>query len=188
MDEQGGRGVGINSYALVSYLSGPLARYLDGLREHLSPGCTARAHITVLPPRPITGTAENAWNVLSEQLQDFAPIPVELGGVEVFRQSQVIYLSVKAGHQALEEMHHALNGGPVAFTEPFPYHPHITLAQELLVEAVPAATETAKRLLSECAVPRSFVLDKLTFVQNTLDNRWMDLAAAELTAQRIRRS
>ncbi|MEQ1887239.1 MAG: 2'-5' RNA ligase family protein [Bryobacteraceae bacterium] len=172
---------------MVSYLSGPLARYLDGLREHLSPGCIARAHITVLPPRPIRGTAEDAWNVLSEQLQDFSPIPIELGDVEVFRQSQVIYVAVKAGHKALEEMHHTLNSGPVAFTEPFPYHPHITLAQELLVETVPAATETAKRMLADCTAQRSFVLDKLTFVQNTLDNRWMDLAALELTAQGIRR-
>jgi 2'-5' RNA ligase len=185
MDEFGEQGVGINSYALVSYLSGALARFLEDLRAHLSAGCTTRAHVTILPPRPVSGSAEAAWHILAERLQDYPPFVVELGEVEVFRESQVIYVALKAGFKALGEMHRALNAGPVAFTEPFPYHPHITLAQELLAEAVPEAAETARRLLAGYSGPRSFVVDRLTFVQNTLDNRWIDLAAAELTGQRI---
>ena len=129
MDDQGEQSVGVNSYALVSYLSGPLAQFLEDLRAQLSHGCTARAHITVLPPRPITGSSADAWKMLSEQLQDFPPFIVELGDVEIFRQSQVIYVAVKTGHAALEKMHRTLNAGPVAFEEPFPYHPHVTLAQ-----------------------------------------------------------
>jgi 2'-5' RNA ligase len=187
MDEQGDRGVGINSYALVSYLSGPLAGFLDALREQLSPGCVARAHITVLPPRPIHGSAGAAWNQLAQQIQEFPPILIELGDVEVFRESQVIYVAVKSGYKALEEMHRTLNRGELAFEEPFPYHPHITLAQELLAEAVPNATAIAQRMLSESSTPRSFVLDRLTFVQNTLENGWMDLAARDLTGQTISR-
>lgn len=185
MDEFGGRGFGINSYALVSYLSGPLAGFLDELRERLAPGCVARAHITVLPPRPITGTAEDAWKELEPQLHDFPPLVVELDDVQVFQQSQVIYVAVKTGYAELDQMHRSLNHGPVAFTEPFPYHPHITLAQELLSEAVPAAVDLAARLWAESMSPRSFLLDQLTFVQNTLDHRWIDLAAADLKGQII---
>jgi 2'-5' RNA ligase len=187
MDEQGGRGIGINSYALVSYLSGPLAEFLDRLRERLAPGCVAKAHVTVLPPRPITGSAEAAWKELTQHLQDFPAIAVELGDVQVFRESQVIYVSVRAGKAELDNLHSRLNRGLVNFDEPFPYHPHITLAQELISETVPPALELARRLWDECAHPRAFVVNRLTFVQNTLDNQWMDLSAADLTRQTISR-
>jgi 2'-5' RNA ligase len=187
MDELGGRGVGINSYALVSYLSGPLAAFLDNLRERLAPGCVARAHITVLPPRPINGTAESAWAELARRLQELPPVTVELGDVQVFNESQVIYIAVKTGLTELEDMHRALNHGTVAFGEPFPYHPHITLAQELLSETVLTTLETARRQWEEFSRPRSFVLDRLTFVRNTLDNQWVDLASADLTGQIISR-
>ena len=187
MDEQGGRGIGINSYALVSYLSGPLAEFLDGLRERLAPGCVARAHITVLPPRPIAGTAASAWEELAQRLQEFPPFAVELGEVQVFGESQVIYVAVKAGGAELEDMHRALNRGPVAFEEPFAYHPHITLAQVLVSETVPSTLEQARRLWEQSPRPRGFVLDRLTFVRNTLENHWMDLAAADLTGQIISR-
>ena len=187
MDELGGRGIGVNSYALVSYLSGPMAEFLDRLRERLAPGCVARAHITVLPPRPIAGPAENAWNELARQLKEFPPIQVELGDVQVFGESQVIYVAVKAGGAELEDMHRSLNHGPVAFDEPFFYHPHITLAQELISETVPETLHQARRVWDQSPRPRGFVLDRLTFVQNTLENQWMDLAAADLTGQIISR-
>jgi len=187
MDEQRGRGIGINSYALVAYLSGPLAEFLDTIRERLAPGCVARAHITVLPPRPIASTAESAWKEILPQLQDLSPFEVELDDVQVFRESQVIYIAVKTGRTELEDLHRALNHGQVAFGEPFPYHPHITLAQELISETVPASLEQARLLWKEFSRPRSFVLDRLTFVQNTLDNQWMDLAATDLTGQIISR-
>ena len=44
----------INSFALVSYIPEPLAGFLDRLRQELVPNCFLRAHVTILPPRPIS--------------------------------------------------------------------------------------------------------------------------------------
>jgi 2'-5' RNA ligase len=173
---------GINSFALVSYLSDPLGAFLDRLRCELVPKCRAKAHITVLPPRPLQGPDPEAWRELKRNLQDFEPFRVELGGVTVFPGTRVIYLAVSAGYRELERMHVALNKGLVAFQEPFPYHPHITLAQDLAAGEQAGAFEMCQRQWREYAHPRSFTVDRLTFVQNTLDDQWIDLAGCALAS------
>ena len=173
----------INSFALVSYCSGPLAEYLTRLRSDLVPDCEAKAHLTVLPPRPFTRSAEHAMQELTEGLQDFGPVLVELGDVATFPESRVIYVSVKAGHLELERMHDVLNLGDVAFEEPFPYHPHITLAQDLTPESIGPVLERARRHWTSWPHPRSFMVERLTFVQNTLENRWCDLEDVQLVAR-----
>ena len=173
----------INSFALISYFSGPLAEYLTRLRRELVVDCEARAHLTVLPPRPIEGPVEDATRGLAQGLQDFQPILVELGDVEMFPESRVIYVSVKAGHVELERMHEALNAGGLAFEEPFPYHPHITLAQDLAPESIAAVLERARAYWNRWPHPRSFVVEKLTLVQNTLENRWFDLEDVNLVSR-----
>ena len=79
-------------------------------------------------------------------------------------------------------MHSVLNVGAVSFQEPFPYHPHITLAQELAPEEHAAAFERCVREWREFAQPRAFQVDRMTFVQNTLDDRWLDLAGFPLAS------
>ncbi len=165
----------MNSFALVSYFSGPLAEYLTRLRSELVADCEAKAHLTVLPPRPIRGSAEDAMRGVFDSLQDFSPVLVELGDIAMFPDSRVIYVSVKTGQVELERMHDALNTGDVAYEEPFPYHPHITLAQDLLPEEIMTVLERARKHWIDWPHPRSFVVEKLTFVQNTFANRWRDL-------------
>jgi 2'-5' RNA ligase len=174
--------VGINSYALISYLPEPLAGYLDSLRCELVPRCQARTHVTVLPPRPLAaGLPDAAWRDLNDYLNDFPPFGVELTSIEVFEGTNVLYLSVGAGFRELERMHAALNRGSLQFAEPYQFHPHVTLAQELLPERVAAAAALARSRWRECPYSRSFLVDRLTFVQNTLENRWVDLAGRTLS-------
>lgn len=185
MEVTNGLGLGINSFALVSYLSGALADFLDEIRHDFAPDSRAKAHVTVLPPRPLrlppkTGVVESAWTELKNNLSDFQPFRVELGDVEVFRLNRVIYLSVQAGAAELQRMHDALNRGLVEFQEPFPYHPHVTIVQELLPGDVPQAAEFSRWRWNEFRAPRNFLVDRLTFVQNTLENSWTDLAALDL--------
>ena len=175
MEASNGVGARVNSFALVSYCSGPLAEYLTRLRGDLVPHCEAKAHLTILPPRPIHGTVQHAVRGLVEGLQDFGPVLVELGDVALFPESRVIYVAVKAGHKELERMHDALNVGDVAFKEPFPYHPHITLAQDLSTGSIATVLERARKHWTSWPHPRSFMVEKLTFVQNTFENRWCDL-------------
>jgi 2'-5' RNA ligase len=180
----GCNGVGINSFALISYLPEPLAGYLDSLRCELVPRCQARTHVTVLPPRPLAvGLPENAWRDLNDCLEDFPPFRVELSSIEVFPGTNVIYLSVGAGYRELDRMHAVLNQGPLQFAEPYKYHPHVTLAQELSPEQVESAAASARRRWREFSSSRSFMVDRLTFVQNTVENRWADLAGRMLSIQ-----
>jgi 2'-5' RNA ligase len=182
---QGCNGAGINSFALISYLPEPLAGYLDSLRCELVPRCQARTHVTVLPPRPLAaGLPENAWRDLNDYLDDFPPFRVELTSIEVFEGTNVIYLSVGAGFRELEQMHVALNRGPLQFTEPYQYHPHVTLAQELSPEQVEAAAALARRRWREFPASHSFTVDRLTFVQNTRENRWSDLDGRMLSMRK----
>ena len=175
--------VGINSFAVVSYFPGPLAEYLARLRRELVADCEARAHLTVLPPRPIEGRPEDASRGLYHVLQDFHPIPVELGGVEMFPESRVIYVSVQAGRAELERMYRALNSGGMAFQEPFPYHPHVTLARDAAAESIGAMLDRARSSWNSSPHPRSFLVEKLTLVQNTLENRWLDLEEVSLVSR-----
>jgi len=54
----------INSFALVSYIPEPLAGFLDRLRQELVPDCFLRAHVTILPPRPICSPPGEAWDLV----------------------------------------------------------------------------------------------------------------------------
>jgi len=194
MEGRNGWETRINSFALVSYLSGPLAELLDEIRHDFAPDSRAKAHLTVLPPRPLiapltamTGHAsveealiEEAMDQLRIRLQDFPPIRVELGDVEVFPGTHVIYVSVKSGFAELERMHQALNSGRLAFEEPYPYHPHVTVVQELAPGDVLNAAQFARWRWSEFKHPRGVWVERLTFVQNTLENGWTDLAMLNL--------
>ena len=185
MDGSSGRETRINSFALVSYLSGPLAGLLDEIRHDFAPDSRAKAHLTILPPRPlasfgsptaITGAVEE----LQTRLQDFAPFDVDLGDIEVFPGTFVIYVSIQSGFGELERMHQALNFGSLAWEEPHTYHPHVTVVQELAPVDVLNAAQFARWRWSEFKHSRTVRVDRLTFVQNTVENSWADLAMLDL--------
>jgi 2'-5' RNA ligase len=184
--EAGERGAKINSFALVSYLPDPLASFLNHLRHYFAADCMARAHITVLPPRPLTVGPDAVWPLTKTLLQDFPSFPIELGGVELFPATQVIYIAVTLGHSELVAMHDRLNAGETSFDEPFDYHPHITLAQDLDPSTIDEALAYARRRWNDCDHSRRYMIDRLTFVQNTLDNRWTDLDSLDLSTHAVR--
>lgn len=181
---RGAVGNAINSFALISYLPAPLGGFLDSLRCELVQGCQAKSHVTILPPRPlITGVPEGAWQIINDGLDNFSPFRVELDSIEVFEGTNVIYLSIGVGYRELEKMHAELNRGALQFKEPYEYHPHVTLAQNLLPNQVEQAAAMARKRWREFSHPHSFVVDRLTFVQNTQENRWEDLADRMLSVQ-----
>jgi 2'-5' RNA ligase len=136
----------------------------------------------VLPLRPLAeGLPEHAWRDLNSHLDDFPPFRVELASVEIFPSTNVIFLQVGAGAAELKQMHEALNQGPLKFAEPFQYHPHVTLAQQFPPEEVELKAALARRRWREFPYSHSFVVEKLTFVQNTVENHWADLAGRMLS-------
>jgi 2'-5' RNA ligase len=185
--ESGGGDV-TNSFALVAYIPDPLRKFLDDLRQELVPGCLPRAHVTILPPRPLSGPPSAAIEMVRARIPDFSSFEVELGEVAVFDASDVVYIEIKEGRDELLQMHRALNTGPLKFDAQYPYHPHITLAQDLTHEQAAELAEIARRRWSEYRYSRVFPVESLVFVQNTSRNRWTDLAYFQLDpAPSIRR-
>ena len=170
----------INSFALVSYIPEPLAGFLDRLRQELVPNCFLRAHVTILPPRPISTFPKDAWEAIRGVAPELAPFDVELNGVEVFPVSDVIYINLSAGREDLRRMHAALNMGGLYFQEPFPYHPHVTLAQDLRPDELDELANVARARWGEFSFPKKFCVEKIVFVQNTRRNEWLDLGECRL--------
>lgn len=172
----------INSFALVAYIQGTLARFLDDLRREAVPDCVPRAHVTVLPPRPVQSSALDAAEQIRRYLHGAHAFEVQATDIQVFQNTSVIYIALSCGRSELIRMHDALNTGALGFDEPHEYHPHITLAQSIEPEQVQGILELVKRRWAEYKGPRTFEVDSITFVQNTLENRWLDLADFRLGA------
>jgi 2'-5' RNA ligase len=170
----------LNVFALVIYIADPLGRFLDDLRRELAPDYNPHAHVSVLPPRPLSVH----WGEASEQARLLAegctPFDVELTEIGIFPVTNVIYVEVGKGGAELRGMHRAMNSGPLGFDEPFPYHPHVTLAQEIPAGQAPQVQELARKRWREYRGPRTFRADRTTFVQSTLRNCWIDLAEYSL--------
>jgi len=170
----------LNVYALVIYVPDPLGRFLDDLRRALVPTCNPHAHVSVLPPRPIAGD----WRIAGEQVEltnaTFEPFDIVLTGIEIFPLTNVVYLELGQGAQQMYDLHAAMNSGALQFNEPFEYHPHITLAQEISAEDVKDIREKARAIWAAFDGPRSFRADRAAFVQNTMGNCWIDLAEYRL--------
>src|SRR6476646_5391292 len=97
MDGLCGEGSAINSFSLVAYVPQPLAGFIERLRQEIQPGCTARSHLTFLPPRPLEIPLEQIRTQLEAGLRNQPAFVVELCQVRIFPVSQAVHLSVGAG-------------------------------------------------------------------------------------------
>ncbi len=164
----------INSFALVSYIPGVLGEFLDNLRRELVPDCLAQAHVSVLPPRFVE-SEQAAETLIAATLAEQAAFTLQLTDVQVFGSTSVIYLGLGDGREELKRLHEALNCGPLKFQEPFQYSPHLTLAQNFPPTEIQNMADYTAHCWAEYTGPRSFLLDRLIFVQNTERNSWLDL-------------
>ena len=176
----------LNVFALVIYIPEPLGAFLDDLRRELVPHYNPHAHVSVLPPRPLSVDWETASQQVQALAESWPPFDVHLTEVAIFSGTDVIYIEVGEGAQELRGMHSAMNRRALECGEPYPYHPHITLAQEVPRDDVPAAYELATRRWKEFTGPRQFRADRAVFVQNTVNNIWIDLAEYPLGSVAVR--
>jgi len=166
----------MNLFALVVYIPDPLARFLDDLREELVPACLPRAHVTILPPRPVSVDIAEAIEHVRTLVTGFAPFDIVAGEVKTFPSTDVIYISIQQGETELREVNHALNRGPLSFQDPFLYHPHITLAQNLPPDRVRKLYELARKRWAAFPHSRRIRADRACFVRSTVACTWVDLA------------
>jgi len=177
-----GSGRTLNQFALVSYIPEPLASFLDDMRRQLTPDCNPHAHLTILPPRPFAGNVPAAIDGLLDHTADFAPFEVTLGEIQVFPVSNVIYLGIENGEETVKSLHGKLNAGILEHCCMYPFHPHVTIAQDFETEYVDALAEKARRIWAMWKDSRSFTVERLSFVQHVVLGQWADLATVPLAA------
>jgi 2'-5' RNA ligase len=180
MDVFRGEGTAINSFSLVAYVPQPLAGFIERLRQEIQPGCTARSHLTFLPPRLLEIPVEQIRSQLEAGLRDQPAFPVELCEVRVLPVSQVVHLSLGAGGPEAIRIHQVLHRGGLHCKELFEYHPHVTLAQDLDPANLASVTELASRRWKEYSGTRHFPVDHLTLVQNKQESGWTNLGEFSL--------
>jgi 2'-5' RNA ligase len=173
----------INSFSLVSYIPGALGEFITRLRQELVSSCVAQSHVTILPPRPLFIDPQAAELELRERVSSFEPFEIRIPGISVFEQTSVVFADISDGREKLIEMHAALNTGGFFFDEPFPYHPHVTLVQGIPPEHLQEFFDQVRHRWDENVRSNSFLIDTLTFVQNTAGNRWIDLADCALRGE-----
>jgi len=170
----------LNVFALVIYIPDPLGGFLDDLRRRLVPGCNPHAHVSVLPPRPLAVDWQEAGEQVRQCAANWAPFDIVLDKLRIFPVTNVIYLELGQGAAEMCRIHGAMNSQALEFHEPFEYHPHITVAQEIPPDNVAAVNRLAQELWDSYTGPRTFRAGRAAFVQNTLGNSWIDLAEFSL--------
>ena len=171
----------VNQYAVVAYVHGPLADFVNDLRGELTPGCPHRAHVTVLPPRQLNVPEHQALDACHELLDDVLPFPLTLSKVSLFPQTHVIKLELSGGDTSrLRALHDSLNRGPLYQEERFPYTPHITLCMNGVSENTDEMLGRARKRWAEFGGSATIWVDSLTLVRQRADETWTDVAEIEL--------
>jgi len=101
---------------------------------------------------------------------------VTLGNIEVFGATSVIYVGLGRGERDLHALHDNLNAGQLEYDGPYPYHPHVTIAQNLGGAPVAELARRAREGWAAYSGPRGFTVDCLSFVQNVAPDTWVDVA------------
>lgn len=90
------------------------------------------AHVTLIPPTPITDVVAPIEDHLAEVSDRHPPFRLRLRGTATFRPvSPVVFLSLAEGISRCEQLAADVLCGPLAQQRDFPYHPHVTVAHHV---------------------------------------------------------
>lgn len=90
-------------------------------------------HLTLLGPTEVNGQDAAAIEAhLAGVARQHEPFGLHLRGTGTFRPvTDVVFVAVVAGISECERLARAVRSGPLARTLRFPYHPHVTVAQDV---------------------------------------------------------
>ena len=168
-------------YAAVTYVRSPAGIFVEEMRRDLHPAHThADAHITILPPRQLHGTEDQAIEQLTEICGAAAPFEVTMGDVETFIPSTpTVFIRVAHGAYRIRELHDRLNHGALQCCEPWPYMPHLTIVKMDTVDEARKVVGLARPRWDRCEDSRRVLINNITFVKGS-GERWIDLAKIPL--------
>ncbi len=116
-------------------------------------------HVTLLPPTPVPAEAlADVEKHLTEVALAHQPFMMHLAGTGTFRPiSPVVFIQVANGLSACELLERDIRCGPLARALDFPYHPHVTVAQQIPDAGLDEAYEGLSGFVARFTVER-FVL------------------------------
>jgi 2'-5' RNA ligase len=136
--------------------------------------------VTILPPRTLPGTEQQALDLLAEVCQSTPAFEVTMGDVETFVPlTPTVFLRVARGAYRMRELHDKLNRNGLYFEEPWPYMPHLTIAKMDTSEEAGKVLEIARQRWSAYTGPRTVRIASLNFVMG-VGERWVNLAKTPL--------
>jgi 2'-5' RNA ligase len=148
----------------------PYGSQLQEWRERLGDPNAERIvpHVTLLPPTPV---APETLPEIEEHLRTVAanlePFDIRLRGSATFLPiSPVVFVPLVLGIAECEQIERAVRSGPLRRTIGYPYHPHVTVAHDLLAEALDRA------YVEMSSYDASFRVWGLTLFEQGLDQHW----------------
>lgn len=168
-------------YAVVAYVKNELGGFVSELRReiHHALGHSA-AHLSILPPRRLQGSEQQALASLQKLCGSAVPFEVTLDGVDSFQPvTPTVYLRVQ-GAAPMLALHDRLNTAELACNEQWPYVPHLTIVKLADEARVPTVLELSRRRWAGYRGSRCAHVTELTFVREGEGNQWVDLAPVQL--------
>ncbi|WP_205324055.1 2'-5' RNA ligase family protein [Glycomyces sp. YM15] len=131
-------------------------------------GGTVPAHLTLLGPTEIPATALGPYR---EHLEGVAaacpPFDLHLRGTGSFRPvTEVVFVAVVDGIAVCEQLESAICRGPAGRERNFPYHPHVTIAQNVGTAALDRAFQ------SLAGFEAKFLVDSFTLYTHPSPGDW----------------
>ncbi|HZQ93308.1 MAG TPA: 2'-5' RNA ligase family protein [Terriglobales bacterium] len=169
-------------YALVTYVQDSVGQFVEDLRHQLHPDhAHLPAHITLMPPRPLAGSEADAIEMTSQVCSSVEPFEVGLGDVESFVPlTPTVFIRVAHAAYRMRELHDRLNTGALAFTEPWPYMPHLTIVKSDSEQTSRHDFHLARQRWAAYAGAKRVRVEQLTFVREGENRTWHDIAPIPL--------
>jgi 2'-5' RNA ligase superfamily len=172
-------------YALVAYIHGALGQFVEDLRAEVHPAhAHLAAHVSILPPRPMIGSEQQAHDMLLRRCSDVEPFEIEFGEVESFiPTTPTVFIRVAHKGYRMRELHDSLNAEGLSYTEPLVYMPHLTIAKLANMERAREVFDLAADRWHNYQGPRKARIEGVTFVKGR-DCNWTDIEEISLAAVR----
>lgn len=161
---------GMETVGVAVAIPPPFGVQLEGWRRSIGdPTVDAiPPHITLIPPTEVDPAGREAIEKhLETTAADNRPYRVHLRGTGTFRPvSPVVFVALARGISECEQLAAALRTGPIPVELRFPYHPHVTIAQDL---PDPVMDEAYAALADFEA---DFLVDELGLYRHGTDGVW----------------
>jgi 2'-5' RNA ligase len=140
----------------------PVDAEVDGMRRALGDGALGRiaAHLTLVPPVNVPADrVGDALDVLRSAAAATAPLRLRLGPATTFQPvNPVVYLAVGGDVDGLHALRDRAFRPPLERPLTHPFVPHVTLADEVAPERIPAALAALADYAVDVTVDRVYLL------------------------------